>query len=391
MNRVRLNVKTRDPIVDRLEKPPCGICKRQISNYTCPNCNVPYCSITCFKSEAHAECSESFYRKEIEDEIRTAPNTSSEERKKMMEMLRRFEEESQENEGILEEEDEEGEGENDDLARKLEGVNLDEADSNALWALLSPSRREAFLKAMKDPESELAQQLLASEELHRNLHKPWWESPSLDEETLEQTSEYGKPPKTMAIPENLILVAVKAPIIYNITALFVAYAYVTRRLSISPLSSLGPKDSDHTDALELLSRTVPFLIDRKSTLIYRSVDDLVTATWANFEAISDTATNESFSLLLSDAWTLIRPNPVAVISESDASSSASDKAILAISDILHLFESAPKLKHVVHKLNFYSAHVVGQDTQILKAVAEEARITALKMKNEVMKEKEAEL
>ena len=75
---------------------------------------------------------------------------------------------------------------------------------------------------MKDPNSELAQQLLASDELHRNLHKPWWEAPNIDveeEEDGQEDSEYGQPPKMMKIPENLVPFAVKAPIIYNIVAL----------------------------------------------------------------------------------------------------------------------------------------------------------------------------
>lgn len=64
----------------------------------------------------------------------------------------------------------------------------------------------------------------------------------------------------------------------------VAYAYVTRRISISPLSSLGAKDPDHGVIQDLLSSILPFLIER-STFVYRSVDDVVTSTWAKLEAV----------------------------------------------------------------------------------------------------------
>ncbi|KAH9951173.1 hypothetical protein B0H21DRAFT_355921 [Amylocystis lapponica] len=30
---------------------PCAICRRQFSKYSCPRCNIPYCSLTCFRSE----------------------------------------------------------------------------------------------------------------------------------------------------------------------------------------------------------------------------------------------------------------------------------------------------------------------------------------------------
>jgi len=65
----------------------------------------------------------------------------------------------------------------------------------------------------------------------------------------------------------------------------VAYAYVTRRLSVSPLSSLGAKDPDRGVVQDLLSTIVPFLTDRKSALVYRSVDDLVTTTWGKLESV----------------------------------------------------------------------------------------------------------
>ncbi|EGW35096.1 uncharacterized protein SPAPADRAFT_58239 [Spathaspora passalidarum NRRL Y-27907] len=31
----------------------CGLCQEQESKYKCPKCKVPYCSIACYKSEAH--------------------------------------------------------------------------------------------------------------------------------------------------------------------------------------------------------------------------------------------------------------------------------------------------------------------------------------------------
>ncbi len=40
----------------------CGVCLTQPSKYGCPRCPLKYCSLACFKSEAHADCSEEFYK-----------------------------------------------------------------------------------------------------------------------------------------------------------------------------------------------------------------------------------------------------------------------------------------------------------------------------------------
>lgn len=29
----------------------CSSCRRQIAKYTCPKCNLPYCSLACFRSQ----------------------------------------------------------------------------------------------------------------------------------------------------------------------------------------------------------------------------------------------------------------------------------------------------------------------------------------------------
>lgn len=45
-------------------------------------------------SQAHSQCTESFYRKAVEDQIRSEPSQSAEEKRKMLEMLKRLEADS---------------------------------------------------------------------------------------------------------------------------------------------------------------------------------------------------------------------------------------------------------------------------------------------------------
>ncbi|KAF8519356.1 hypothetical protein BU17DRAFT_47847, partial [Hysterangium stoloniferum] len=341
-------------------------CKRQISRYTCPACNAPYCSLTCFKSDAHAECSESFYRKEIETDIKVAPDKSSEERRNMMHLLKRFEEEAASGPDNLD-----GEEETDDLAQKLE----DSADTEALWSVLSPAQRETFLKAMRDPSSEFTQELLASDALHKGFRKPWWESPSLgmNQESAD-ASAYGRMPRMMTVQLSITSSTSRQSLLYNIVALCLVYVYVTRRLSLSPLSSLdGP---DRAVARDLFSTVATFITERRSTLVFRSVDDMVTHMWAT---ISAAPTHAFFSALLSDAARLLQPHVVSVLADGSASCPPSQAPftmpLLVISDVAALFAG---IRHVSHKLAFYAAYVSAQSAALVSAVSEETRLSAAK-------------
>ncbi|XP_045412027.1 zinc finger HIT domain-containing protein 2 [Lemur catta] len=49
----------------------CGFCpagEAQPARYTCPRCNVPYCSLRCYR--AHGTCAEDFYRDQVLGELR---------------------------------------------------------------------------------------------------------------------------------------------------------------------------------------------------------------------------------------------------------------------------------------------------------------------------------
>ena len=57
-------------------------------------------------------------------------------------------------------------------------ILLESASHHALWSILTPDEREKFTRAVENPSSELAQQLLShSEELESKRLAPWWEAP----------------------------------------------------------------------------------------------------------------------------------------------------------------------------------------------------------------------
>ncbi|OSD04711.1 hypothetical protein PYCCODRAFT_1475794 [Trametes coccinea BRFM310] len=398
---------------------PCAICRRQFSRYTCPRCNIPYCSLVCFRSEKHADCSESFYRKAIEEDVKSAPSSSAEERRRMMELLKRFEEDTLEESPLLGDSDDDGD-DTDDLQSRLQNIDIDSVSYEELWAVLTPAEREKFLSALNDPNSELAQQLLASEELEREQVDPWWDAPSDDVESEISTTpsiqggtkrRHGSKPTIMSIPEPLVKQssqnAISGPLLlYNICAVFITYAYIVRYFAVSPLSAIPPNDPDRVEIRRSISQLVPFLMDRRSTFLHSSLSGVVTDLWSRFPP--GHMDSRFFSLLLKDIAFLIRPATVTVIpsqktvsTPADLKAHPSSNALRVLSDLVEFFSesksddhgkvqsdshpstsSKPKPNHVVHKLTFYAAYILGTPAPMLRVLADEAIMRAKMLENE---------
>jgi hypothetical protein len=158
----------------------------------------------------------------------------------MMELLKRLEKESQEDDqNLLETDDDVDEDAAADLAHRLGAMDicgprqypqcaflimthLDSTSPDDLWSMLTPEERKKFMKALDNPSSELAQQLLASEALDSERLEPWWEAPSLNDGTQAlPTKRYGVKPEAMPIPSAIPKMPVTgSPLLYNICAMW---------------------------------------------------------------------------------------------------------------------------------------------------------------------------
>jgi len=142
-----------------------GTSERPGEFYTCPKCNAPYCSLKCYRSPDHIQCTEAFYKQCVQEEMKAisaAQNSNdkagAEARQRTVEALKR-----QLNEDV---EGEEGELDSDDetdLSQRLAGVDLE--DSQAVWQSLTESERSEF------------QDLLKSGDIERYVpdFRPWWD------------------------------------------------------------------------------------------------------------------------------------------------------------------------------------------------------------------------
>ncbi|XP_058057956.1 zinc finger HIT domain-containing protein 2 [Anopheles bellator] len=151
-----------------METQNCKICETEAPKYVCPRCNIPYCSVACYRSQRHLECSEGFYRENVVQELalRKAEGAADQSTQSMMAILHRIahadsgaldndeasetcgpEEGNDESDGVLDSDDEEEEP---DLAVRLAGINLDDASN--VWERLTSAEKEEFERMMENGE-----------------------------------------------------------------------------------------------------------------------------------------------------------------------------------------------------------------------------------------------
>ncbi|EJD07314.1 uncharacterized protein FOMMEDRAFT_137674, partial [Fomitiporia mediterranea MF3/22] len=288
--------------------------------------------------------------------------------------------------GGEDEEDEDG----DDLAERLGSIDIESASASDIWNALTPEERKDFMNKFRDPTSTSAQEFLRSAGLEADIILPWWLAPDvpLDEDVrTSRTQKYGERPKMEIIPDALLSRTsgphTGPPLLYNICAVFIAYAYVTRHLGISPLSALRDED-EKSSARQLMRELAPFLVDKRSTTLFVSMDDVVTDSWQRLVGSQKTG-RTSFVVLLRDAARLLAPRRVTVVESSITRSSSGLEetpqrdALLALSDLITLFTirgGVAKETPASHKLRFYAALIASLPAQLLAAFSAEVSARA---------------
>ncbi|ESP02359.1 hypothetical protein LOTGIDRAFT_138548 [Lottia gigantea] len=195
-------------------------CLKEKSQYTCPRCNIKYCSLNCYKDEKHASCSELFYKDWVIQELQET-KTRPGDKEKMLEMLSRLEN------GNPEELDSDDDNDDDeeDLESRLKGLDLD--DSEAVLNKLTSKEKAEFEKLLKDGHvGNLVE-----------VWTPWWKE---TRELIEEVDEKGKKSKKQTksnkpkllknIPDINTLIKTKPSpdIRNNMVNVLYSYAFVCR-------------------------------------------------------------------------------------------------------------------------------------------------------------------
>lgn len=97
-------------------------CHKNPRLYTCPRCDVGYCGAECYKSDVHSDCSESFYKQCIEDELKSQENDPVV-RQKMMEILKKIHEADLEDDILAEDSNEEDSPLDSDDEEQVNGID----------------------------------------------------------------------------------------------------------------------------------------------------------------------------------------------------------------------------------------------------------------------------
>jgi hypothetical protein len=137
----------------------CGICAKNKSAYTCPKCNIKYCTTECYKDTSrHLKCSEEFYR--------------------------------------------------DQVLKQLKSIKLDE-DVDGINKMARILKREAKLQANEesydsidsdddasDNEKEDEDEMIKAYKDKINEWKPWWHSPLIQQVNTNDSSSLSTPTNT---------------------------------------------------------------------------------------------------------------------------------------------------------------------------------------------------
>ncbi|KAG5353567.1 hypothetical protein C0989_005540 [Termitomyces sp. Mn162] len=227
----------------------------------------------------------------------------------MMEMLKKFEEESEQDAGL----DSDGEDDGEDLARRFADIDLDATSVADVWSKLTPAEQAEFVKIMEDPNSDHARQLLASEELENERCEPWWHAPAVESDGP-LSRRYGSKPELIPVPAVMVQPIPNGPLLhYNICAGQVS----------SDLFAILLKDTTHM--------VCPLPV---TAVALRSES----------EEYFDVASHPHLNLVL---------------------------ALSDLTKLFQCPTTGAKKSHVTYKLLFYAAHILSTPSDTLRVLAEE--------------------
>jgi len=141
----------------------CLICLTNRWRYTCPKCQVYYCSAECYKSDRHQDCSEDFFKKLVEEALRS-DHVTTKEKEKMIQILKKQKEEIENEvpiEDLLENK----------FEKKFEDLGLGEDENEEFENI------EEILNSMTEEERKLFEEAIKDNSIVEDIKsklKPWW-------------------------------------------------------------------------------------------------------------------------------------------------------------------------------------------------------------------------
>ncbi|KAJ2446665.1 Zinc finger HIT domain-containing protein 2, partial [Coemansia sp. RSA 2424] len=116
-------------------------------------CTITYCSLGCYRDKKHEGCTESFYKEQVEEDMR-ARKADDATKLEMQRLVQRYNDYSTDDQGELYGgSDSDQDSEEAELAERLNGIDLDdETASTAIWSRLTEGERNEFLRLVNQQE-----------------------------------------------------------------------------------------------------------------------------------------------------------------------------------------------------------------------------------------------
>ncbi|KAF6032429.1 hypothetical protein EB796_009243 [Bugula neritina] len=354
--------------MDQTKSFSCKICHEQKAVYTCPKCQIPYCSVKCYQHNSHEKCSEKFYEDNVVEDLQQM-KASDEEKKVIMQLLKNFEQECADDEEAMLHNEKIA-----DLASRLAGVDLD-GDSQEIWMQLSEKERKEFKKIVQEQNfSNLIPEWL-----------PWWtykkaKKPLVVEVDAEEVEEQDDPsdfkfPKisTKIQPFSHFTKSDPPPCLkYNTLNILLAYTFVTMRYN-----------GEHQDK-ELCVQCAEDFVSLSDVILHatnmHSAGEAFRQMYASLKKIDDLFISLDHLLQVVDNVVLILQGP--------EENFCNDFLLMAFSDMLKLIsnsrnelksdieaaESRKQLLLVKRKLDFYSGWILSYAESSIPQVVPELLI-----------------
>nr|XP_022906304.1 zinc finger HIT domain-containing protein 2 isoform X1 [Onthophagus taurus] len=294
----------------------CEICNLKSGRYTCPRCNILYCSTTCYQSITHNNCSESFF-KDCVDEMLQSVNKDPKNKRDVEELLKRVNGDFNEIDAQLLDSDDDENCPDDinTLQERLEGVDLD--DSELVWSKLSENERREYFEFLQNGEMN---------EIVEAVWKPFWgnkfETKIIEVEKLEELKT--KCPKILKI-KDFNSISNKSPsdcVQFNLINILASYAFTTRYF-----------DGDHfKEAAEAVSCITQISSVFKSNGRFQNYEEAVKSVIYEYKNLSWVETSgENEKLLWGDLKDIL---------EGPHDTEKNFYALCCLSDLSRLFKSA---------------------------------------------------
>ncbi|POW01250.1 hypothetical protein PSHT_12635 [Puccinia striiformis] len=280
--RNRINQANQDTI-------KCLVCQINFAKYTCPNCNLRYCTVNCFKSQVkpqttHLEkkkkttdifmpVSFSMFGNALLEDIQAEQSTTKDGRPtqsqlEILEILKKLESSGL---SLSDEEEEEEDDESLDFTEEQLDCRYDN-ESPLTTDKLSKEELLRFLTAeqIQEFDRKVSNNELDSEFIEATIntqcHDPWW----LTEEHLNSSSSS----KINLIDQALLPTLpdrLNPHLFYHIFSVSLGYVAIIRYYGIKSLSEITLEDSQ--DLIPQLPKLFPILFDTHKVLKLESISD----------------------------------------------------------------------------------------------------------------------